>query len=74
VKTPEDVRKLRAILTEHFLFKDLDSDSIESVVNKFSLVHCPRGLKIYVEKQVAKNFYVMKQGTAQAKANTVVMT
>jgi hypothetical protein len=44
---PTDISRIKKILKEHFLFQNLDEQTITKVLSEFKLKSCPKGSYIY---------------------------
>jgi signal-transduction protein with cAMP-binding, CBS, and nucleotidyltransferase domain len=64
IMTASDTARIKRILKEHFLFQNLEEETIRKVLSKFALKQCAKGNYIYRTGQNASNFFILKSGSA----------
>ncbi|KAF8974968.1 hypothetical protein BGZ46_009544 [Entomortierella lignicola] len=62
-KTDEQRRRIEVSISNNFLFKNLDEDQHEDVVNAMTEKRFPRGVNVIEQGAVGDFFYVVESGT-----------
>jgi len=73
-KTGEEVNRLRSMVSRIFLFQQMDSQQIETIIGVMFLEHCEAGQPIILEGEKGDKFFVVDSGEYEVTVGDEMVT